>query len=110
MLRIESDLDSELCLTTQYVFLLYLYSFLAIRKYEFLSKGPEGPTWKNSGLQKSEPEGFSLGSTQGGRLASQSLVHWGLPVRGLDWAKANFRTMNGGSITLGLNLEGQGGH
>ena len=41
---------------------------LAIRKYEFLSKGPEGPTWKNSGLQKSEPEGFSLGSTQGGPI------------------------------------------
>ena len=31
-------------------------------------------------------------------------------MRGLDWAKANFRTMNGGSITLGLDSEGQGGH
>lgn len=96
--------DYAIGLYSQIVFVL------AIRKYEFLSKGPEGPTWKNSGLQKSEPEGFSLGSTQGGRLASQSLVHWGLPVRGLDWAKANFRTMNGGSITLGSASEGQGGH
>ena len=110
LLRIESDLDSELCLTTQQVCILRLYSFQPLESMNSSPKALRVLPGRIQVFKSLNQRGFPQVPHKGGRLASQSLVHWGLPVRGLDWAKANFRTMNGGSITLGLDSEGQGGH